>query len=262
MFALLPSLAAAAVLVGEARKPEAGPETAAGDDQLVVVELFLSQACMKCPPAAAHLKELAARRDILPLSWHVDYWDALSSRKNGRWTDPYAQSAFSARQRAYNLNLTGRAKVFTPQAVVDGAQSVVGSRRTSLEKRIAMAAERPAGEQFVRIDKEMISADAGVQPHDVLLVTFLPDVKTHVTAGANKDHVFHEENVVTGVRVLAAGVVGPVRAPSDAMHGLGDGEDCAVLLQAIDTGAIAAATRCADIAGDDYSASLSSSGTP
>src|SRR5262249_28092235 len=51
----------------------------------IVVELFTSQGCNTCPPADAFLAELAARPDLLALSFHVDYWDYIG------WKDPFAQ---------------------------------------------------------------------------------------------------------------------------------------------------------------------------
>ncbi len=263
MFALVFSAAALAAAASLPPLPEVAEEAPArsGEERLVVVELFLSQACMRCPPAAARLKALSAREDILPLSWHVDYWNALSSRKNGRWVDPYAKAAFSARQRAYNLRLTGRAKVFTPQAIVAGSQSAVGSREAALDQRIRSAAADAAQAHYVRFDGETIEVAAGDKPHDIVLVTFMPEARTHVTAGANKDHVFDEANVVTGVATLAAAVVGSTRATFSPAERLKDGEDCAILLQAADLGAIAAAARC-DGGARFQPASLSSSGTP
>jgi hypothetical protein len=44
----------------------------------VVVELFTSQGCSSCPPANANLNKMDRdRRDVLPLAFHVTYWDSL-----------------------------------------------------------------------------------------------------------------------------------------------------------------------------------------
>ena len=54
----------------------------------VVVELFTSQGCSSCPPANAFLNELSRdRRDLLPLAFHVTYWDRLG------WKDPFSLPA-------------------------------------------------------------------------------------------------------------------------------------------------------------------------
>jgi len=47
-------------------------------ERLVVVELFTSQGCSSCPPADAYLRELSRdRSDVLPLAFHVTYWNNL-----------------------------------------------------------------------------------------------------------------------------------------------------------------------------------------
>ena len=50
----------------------------------VVVELFTSQGCSSCPPADAVLAELAKRADVLPLGFHISYWDNLMRRPFSR----------------------------------------------------------------------------------------------------------------------------------------------------------------------------------
>jgi len=60
------------------------PAVAGAAERPVVVELFTSQGCSSCPPADAHLNELSRdRRDVLPLAFHVTYWDRLG------WKDPF-----------------------------------------------------------------------------------------------------------------------------------------------------------------------------
>ncbi|WP_048861619.1 DUF1223 domain-containing protein, partial [Acidisphaera rubrifaciens] len=68
MPARIPALILGAVLLGAAA-PAPRP---------VVVELFTSEGCSSCPPAEALLAALAnGRRDLLPLAFHVTYWDRL-----------------------------------------------------------------------------------------------------------------------------------------------------------------------------------------
>ncbi len=82
---------AGATLVAGARTPASAAD-AAGP---WAVELFTSQGCNSCPPADAHLGELARRADIVALSFHVDYWDYIG------WKDPFASRDTTDRQRAY-----------------------------------------------------------------------------------------------------------------------------------------------------------------
>lgn len=95
----------------------------------VVVELFTSQGCSACISANALMADLAERRDVLALTFPVDYWDYLG------WRDTFARSEFSNRQRAYQKTL-GLRDVYTPQLVVDGAAQT--GRTASTQKAPAM----------------------------------------------------------------------------------------------------------------------------
>src|SRR5688500_10287761 len=97
--------------------------------QPVVVELFTSQGCSSCPPADEFLGELARRPGIIALAYHVDYWDELG------WKDRFSIPAASQRQRGYVKRLS-RAGAFTPQIVVSGDTSLVGSNRVEVERAI------------------------------------------------------------------------------------------------------------------------------
>lgn len=85
----------------------------------VLVELFTSQGCSSCPRADAALARLAGRPDILPLAFHVTYWDRLG------WRDTLGDTHFDERQRWYD-GLLGTG-AYTPQAVVAGEIDLVGS---------------------------------------------------------------------------------------------------------------------------------------
>jgi hypothetical protein len=105
---------------------------------LALVELFTSEGCSSCPPADALLAQLAARSDVLALSFHVTYWDRLG------WRDPYSAEDFTGRQRAY-AHAFGLESLYTPQMVIDGRQQFVGSNRTAAADAIRAALSRPAG---------------------------------------------------------------------------------------------------------------------
>lgn len=85
----------------------------------VLIELFTSQGCNSCPRADAALAGLASRSDVLPLAFHVTYWDRLG------WRDTLGDPRFDARQRWYS-GLLGTG-AYTPQAVVAGEIDLVGS---------------------------------------------------------------------------------------------------------------------------------------
>src|SRR5205085_6783021 len=100
---------------------------------LVVVELFTSQGCSSCPPADALISKLAQNRgQVIPLAYHVDYWDRQG------WRDPFSSSEWTARQmmyiRGFALN-----SAYTPQAVVNGTRQFVESSSTAMNAAIDAA---------------------------------------------------------------------------------------------------------------------------
>ncbi|MEM7619388.1 MAG: DUF1223 domain-containing protein [Pseudomonadota bacterium] len=118
-----------------------------------VVELFTSQGCSSCPPADAYLGILSKRKDVIALTFHVDYWDYLG------WKDTFASSLHSKRQRAYAKH-RGDKQVYTPQIVLNGQSYHVGSYKVEVDRAIAKS------QTFVRKTFLPISwtrTDLGVQ---------------------------------------------------------------------------------------------------
>jgi hypothetical protein len=90
-----------------------------GDARVTLVELFSSEGCSSCPRADAWVSALKTNPDlwkkIVPVVYHVDYWDRLG------WPDRFASAAFTARQRAYS-GAWGTNSVYTPGFVVNGRE--------------------------------------------------------------------------------------------------------------------------------------------
>src|SRR4051812_45698698 len=109
----------------------------------VVVELFTSEGCSSCPPAdkvlAALAKQPIAGVQIIPLAWHIDYWDRLG------WRDPFSSHEATLRQYEYARRVGDRDRVYTPQMIVAGGEEFVGSEAKRAEKAIATAAKSPRG---------------------------------------------------------------------------------------------------------------------
>jgi hypothetical protein len=108
------------------------PAVAGATERPVVVELFTSQGCSSCPPANAYLNELSkGGRDVLPLAFHVTYWDRLG------WKDPFSLEAATERQDRYGHRFGDGS--YTPEIVVDGVTSHVGSHRQDVGSAIEQA---------------------------------------------------------------------------------------------------------------------------
>lgn len=183
MLRLLPVLALAACSTTAATADQAprGP---------VVLELFTSQGCSSCPPADRYLAslrpgEVVAGRPVIPLAFHVDYWNDLG------WADPFSSEAWSDRQAAY------RHRVYTPQIVVAGQGHAVGSKRKDVERLIAAApptADLPA--TLTRGDGALTitaTAPAGARA----FAAIVEDGRvTAVTAGENHGAELRDDHVV------------------------------------------------------------------
>ncbi|GJE56635.1 MULTISPECIES: DUF1223 domain-containing protein [Methylobacterium] len=200
----------------------------------VVVELFTSQGCSSCPPADAYLTDLAARRDVLPLAFHVTYWNRLG------WRDPYSLTAATARQEAYAGRLGETA--FTPQMVVDGRSSVIGSRRGEAGAAIAQAKAQAVTGVPVSLSRGgaglSIAVGPGAGAGRVLLVGFDRRRTTPVGRGENSGRTLTESNIVRSIREVATWR----GAPLSLGEGVPAGEDAAVIVQA-DDGRILGAAR-------------------
>ena len=238
---LVRSTIGAAALMAAATSAPAVAQS--NDHAPIVVELFTSQSCSSCVAAAEYFGELAARDDIIALSWHVDYWNMLETKK-GRWADPYSNAQCTKRQRTYNRNIRSRSSVYTPQMVINGANEAVGSAREVVDQIIAdqRAVDRPVSvtaqntgdEILFQIGKNTTEAEA-------FLVTLSPSTVTEVTRGENAGRLFNEVNIVTSIRSLGAvtgeGAQLSAKRPED-------GSRCALLIQEPDQGRIVAATYC------------------
>ena len=197
-----------------------------------VVELFTSQGCSSCPPADAFLTDLAKRPDVLPLAFHVTYWDYLG------WKDPYSLSEATTRQREYARHL-GEDGVYTPQMVVDGTTGFVGSSRSEGLKVIAGAARKPVPVSITRDGQSLlIKVGAGAGKAVVILVGFDPAHETHIGRGENSGRTLTESNIVRSLSGIAdwSGSAVELRQSPTA------GEGFAVLLQT-DDGRIIGAAR-------------------
>jgi len=172
---------------------------ASGSTVPAVVELYTSEGCDSCPPAdrwVSSLKAEAAKGKVIPLAFHVDYWDYIG------WKDRFADPAFGARHREA-AGRGGASVVYTPQVLVDGREYQQW-RRTSGDK-FAAASPKPA-----RAELRVAVAPAGTQLRLTLtgrtaqpvhgaqawIALYENGLSTDVKAGENKGVMLHHDFVV------------------------------------------------------------------
>ena len=213
------------------------PALANGGDAAhpTVVELYESQGCSSCPPANANVNAIAGRPDVLALNFAVTYWDQLG------WKDSFAKPAFTARQWDY-ARAAGRTQVATPQVVINGRGTVVGSNAAQLAAAISANARGNSGPAIARVGAEVkIGAGAGGAA-TVWLVRYDPrTISVPIKAGENDGKTLPHRNVV---RSLDAIGTWKGQAITIALPAAGEATyRSAILVQQGKGGRIVAATR-------------------
>jgi hypothetical protein len=153
-----------------------------------LLELFTSEGCSSCLPAEAWLSNLKNEprlwQDIVPLAFHVDYWDHLG------WRDPFASKTWTERQADYSARWKSET-VYTPAFVLDG----LAWRNTVLP---LAATETPGvlkitvnGERVLAAFKPAINAERRYEVHLARLGFGLgADVKAGENTGRKLVHDF------------------------------------------------------------------------
>jgi hypothetical protein len=205
-----------------------GAALANAQSRPAVVELFTSEGCNSCPPAEAYIGELAQRHDVLPLAFHVDYWDDLG------WRDRFGLPAAVQRQRLYAKSLR-LSSVYTPQVVIDGQHDFVGGDRSSISRALAgnrsgvpLSLSLHDGEVLVDLDARDKTA-----PCDVVLIAYLRAAVSPIGRGENAGRTLKEFNIVRDLRTLGRweGQKQAYRARVDSLPS--DATDVAVLVQPV-----------------------------
>jgi len=215
--------------------------------QPVVVELFTSQGCSSCPPADEFLGELKRRDDVIALTLPVDYWDYLG------WKDTLASPANSKRQKAYSRRRSDR-RVFTPQMVLNGRISKIGSMRAAVTSAILKERDHP-DRQWVPVnltsDRDTITVTTGVRPDKLkikqaslwLLLTN-NEQSVAIKRGENRRRTIVYHNVVRQMVPIGTWTGDAFTIKLSKRDLMVDSYDaCTVLLQADGAGPIIGAAR-------------------
>jgi len=203
----------------------------------VVIELFQSQGCSSCPPAAANVAALADRPDVLALSFQVTYWDQLG------WKDTFDDPKYTARQWDY-AHALHHDNVFTPQVVVNGRADGVGVDARELHGLVARADRGDSGPVVTLAGRQVQIGAAPAPPAgaDIWLVRYDPRVvMIAIRRGENGGKTLPHKNVVRQLVHLGrwTGRAARFDLPPTADPVL----KTAVLVQASGAGTILAAAR-------------------
>ncbi|HEU5053552.1 MAG TPA: DUF1223 domain-containing protein [Hanamia sp.] len=162
----------------------------------VVLELFTSQGCSSCPPADKFLGNYINNDHVIPLSFHVDYWDRLG------WKDPFSSHDFSERQFKYAAAL--HSDYYTPQLVINGTQQFIGGEAGKITNAINQLLPTSAGTSLsitnaqIKDSTLLISVDlkGNVQHANLDIALVQKKAVTPVGDGENRGATLTDFNVV------------------------------------------------------------------
>jgi len=158
-----------------------------------LLELYTSEGCSSCPPADRWLSHLSPNSGVVPLAFHVDYWDKLG------WRDPFGQAAFSQRQRSRNRGLGW---VYTPQVMLDGADHRNWQRNRTLQLKPTPAQVNLSltlVQSHKSIDAQVDSrfnSSAGDNNAQLFLALYENRLSSKVVAGENARRTLNHDYVV------------------------------------------------------------------
>ena len=158
-----------------------------------LIELYTSEGCSSCLPAEEWMSGLKTQprlwQDIVPIAFHVDYWDHLG------WKDPFASKTWTERQA--DLSVRWKIEnVYTPAFALDGKEWHYG-------KLPAPATETP-GVLKITVNGDRIVAtfkppnDAGGH-YDIHVARLGFSLMADVTAGENSGRKLMHDFVVLGL---------------------------------------------------------------
>lgn len=183
----------------------AGPAQSEAEKGPVVVELFTSQSCSSCPAADEILSSIAHNPDngLIVLGCHVTYWNHL------RWKDTLSLDACTERQRDY-AGLLEQGRSYTPNMVVNGSWSFIGSQRSELDQALRKARQKKDVE-LIQIEMtpegfqvELPDLPAGQRvPYEISVITYTTNQTIDIKSGENRDKKMTYAHAVSGITRLA-----------------------------------------------------------
>lgn len=181
-----------------------------GTARAVLIELYTSEGCSSCPPADRWLSTLVPgvvnAAEIVPLAFHVDYWDRLG------WRDRFASPGYTARQYDY-AKTSGSGFVFTPQVIFAGRNDSGWSNISSVQQNIRRARmvapdasivlrQQPVASGRLEFEVQAVLQRQGVNLSDVriYMALFQNGLVSDVGRGENSGKQLHHDYVVRDLR--------------------------------------------------------------
>jgi hypothetical protein len=245
---------------GAARAAAAPCPLASPPQRVALLELYTSEGCNSCPPADRWVSALPAkgfgRARVVPLAFHVDYWNELG------WVDRFSHPRYSARQRA-SADRRGANVIYTPQILLNGRDWRPRDRDAALPAELGALNGQPATTAIrasisreagaLRVRGELVVGNAADRPVAQAWVALFEnglasEVRNGENAGRRLEHDFVVRDLIGPLDVPATGTLAldvTLAARADSRP---ERTGAAVFVQRRDTGdilqAVAADAHC------------------
>jgi hypothetical protein len=155
-----------------------------------LIELYTSEGCSSCLPAEEWMSGLKNQprlwQDIVPIAFHVDYWDHLG------WKDPFASKTWTERQADYSARWKMES-VYTPAFALDGKEWHYGKLPAPAPETPGVLKITVNGDRVTATFKASSGAEGRYEIHVARLGFSLG---ADVTAGENKGRKLMHDFVV------------------------------------------------------------------
>jgi hypothetical protein len=177
---------------------------------------------------------MADRRDVIAISYHVDYWNYLG------WQDTLSARENTERQYGYSRSF-GSSNVFTPQVVLNGVRTAKAGGRlqhvmTDLDAlaRSGHAMDVPVSASLTA-DAMTVDIGSGAGKANVVIAYFKRSTTVTIESGENIGKTMEYRNAVAKMETVGVWDGKPMTIKLPATLGAKPGYDgCAILLQAHD----------------------------
>jgi len=187
--------------------PALGTECTAksGERRVALLELYTSEGCNSCQPADEWVSKLSSKGltsdRIVPLAFHVDYWNYLG------WRDVFSQTNFAERQR-HTAQINRSGFIYTPQLVLNGRDYRRGILWDGTNERIkeinqqkpladiSLILSMPSAGQLHVSGEIMVPGALVRQNAQAYLALYENNLSNDVRAGENNGRTLHHDFVV------------------------------------------------------------------
>jgi len=177
-----------------------------------VVETYTSEKCSSCPPIEAWLSSLAGDKSLLPLAFHVDYFD------DKRWKDRYSSAAYTRRQKEV-LAASGAPAIYTPQVLVNGRDRTLPPVPAAVDAGVTLEMQAEGGRLIAQLSSQ------ASQPLELAGYWAASEngLSSYVGGGENAGRTLKHDFVVRDYRKLRAFQLAPGASLRLAYEGALDG---------------------------------------